>query len=164
MYGQETARCVTSLAIRSACSCASKSMMRFAGDLQHVAVALWSAMNLVVASRQTGPLIRFDVEGRWRDGDALKLAYLIKAAVTRVRQDHVLIDLRRVAAPPGAQGKFQICDRLRRALNANMRIGVIARRDLVDADEPGAFQQCPEIGRFDGEGAAIKWLSAQPGG
>ncbi|MBC7603347.1 MAG: hypothetical protein H7255_11905 [Ramlibacter sp.] len=118
-------------------------------------------MNLVVASRQTGPLIRFDVEGRWTDGDALKLAYIVKGALSRVRQDHVLIDLRRVAALPGAKGKFQICDRLRRALTPNMRIGVIARQDLVDGDAPSDFQQCPDIGRFDGEGAAIKWLSAQ---
>jgi hypothetical protein len=60
-------------------------------------------MNLVVASRQDSRHMRFDVEGRWQSGDALKLAYMVKAAVTRLRQDHVLIDLRRVATPPESE-------------------------------------------------------------
>ena len=118
-------------------------------------------MNLVVASRQNGPLMRFDVEGRWRNGDALKLAYMVKAALARLKQDHALIDLRRVATPPDAEGKFLICDRLRRALAPNARVGLIAQRDLVDSDEHTDYQQCPEIALFGAEGDAIDWLSPQ---
>ena len=118
-------------------------------------------MNLVVASRQNGPVMRFDVEGRWQNGDALKLAYMVKAALARLRQDHALIDLRRVATPPDAEGKFLICDRLRRALTPNARVGLIAQPDLVDGDAPADYRQCPDIALFDAEGDAIDWLSPQ---
>ena len=47
-------------------------------------------MNLVVASRHNDRHVRFDVEGRWANGDALKLAYMVKAAVARIRNDQVL--------------------------------------------------------------------------
>ena len=92
-------------------------------------------MNLVVASRHDGPHMRFDVEGRWRNGDALKLAYMVKAAVARLRQDHVLIDLSKVATPPDADGKFQICDRLRRALAPKTKVG--------PAEKVGRNDPCP---------------------
>ncbi len=106
--------------------------------------------------------MRFDVEGRWRSGDALKLAYLVKAAVARWRQDHVLIDLRRVATPPDAQGKFLICDRLRRALTRNTRVVLVATPELVDNDGfPIGQTLCPDIALFNAEREALDWLGLQ---
>jgi len=100
--------------------------------------------------------MRFDVEGRWRDGDALKLAYMVKAAVARLRQDHVLIDLRRVATPPDAEGKFLICDRLRRALTHKTRVVLVAATGLVDTDDvPPGLPLCPDIALFDAERDAL---------
>src|SRR4051812_34939222 len=102
-------------------------------------------MNLSVAARHEGPLMRFEVEGPWQNGDALKLAYYIKAAISRVREDHVLIDLRRVQTPPNADGKFLICDRLRRALNPKTRIGLVSAAGLVDSDAvPVGPPHCPD--------------------
>lgn len=117
-------------------------------------------MNLVVASRHDDLHMRFDVEGRWRNGDALKLAYMVKAAVARLRQDHVLIDLRRVATPPDAQGKFLICDRLRRALTPNTKVVLVATPGLVDTDGvPTGQTHCPDIALFNAERDALDWLS-----
>ncbi len=120
-----------------------------------------AVMNLVVASRHNGGHVRFDVEGRWANGDALKLAYMVKAALARMRQDQVLIDLRRVAAPPDADGKFLICDRLRRALAPTIRVGVVATEELVDADAPGGLAQCADIALFAAEPEAVRWLSGR---
>ena len=119
-------------------------------------------MNLVVASRHNGRHVRFDVEGRWANGDALKLAYMVKAALARMRQDQVLIDLRRVATPPDADGKFLICDRLRRALAPTIRVGVVATEDLVDTEVPGGLSQCADIALFAAEPEAVRWLSGRP--
>jgi hypothetical protein len=114
---------------------------------------LHRSMNLLVASRFDDRHLRFDVEGRWRSGDALKLAYLVKAAAARARQDHVLIDLRRVATPPGAQGKFLICDRL------STKVGLLATPGLVDTDGAPAGQgYCPDVALFDAECDALDWL------
>src|SRR3954447_16553203 len=119
-------------------------------------------MNLVVASHQDSRHMRFDVEGRWHSGDALKLAYMVKAAMARLRQDHVLIDLRRVATPPGAQGKFLICDRLRRALAPKTRVVLVAAPELIDTEcVPAGLPQCPDIALFGGERDALDWLSAE---
>lgn len=116
-------------------------------------------MNLTVDSRQERDLMRFHVEGRWRNGDALKLAYYVKAAVSRVREDHVLIDLRQVRAPEGADGKFLICDRLRRALSPNMRVGLVGTPDLVDTQAiPMGLPHCPDIALFGAETDALRWL------
>lgn len=105
--------------------------------------------------------MRFEVEGRWTNGDALKLAYMVKAAVSRLRQDHVLIDLRRVAIAPEEQGKFLICDRLRRALAPKTRVGVLAKPELVDADVTSVSGgPCPSIALFGAEGEALIWLEA----
>jgi len=102
------------------------------------------------------------VEGRWRNGDALKLAYMVKAAVLQRRQDHVLIDLRRVATPPDAEGKFLICDRLRRALAPKMRVVLVAKPELVDDDVlPANLSHCPDIALFGAENEALSWLSLQ---
>jgi hypothetical protein len=106
--------------------------------------------------------MRFDVEGRWRNGDALKLAYMVKAAVARARQDHVLIDLRRVATPPDAEGKFLICDRLRRALTHNTKVVLVAASELVDNDNvPKGLPMCPDIALFNAERDALDWLGAE---
>jgi hypothetical protein len=106
--------------------------------------------------------MRFDVEGRWRNGDALKLAYMVKAAVARLRQDHVLIDLRRVDTPPDAEGKFLICDRLRRALAPKMRVVLVAMPELVDTDVvPKGMSHCPDIALFPAERDALHWLNLQ---
>ena len=119
-------------------------------------------MNLQVASRQDGLHMRFDVEGRWRNGDALKLAYMVKAAVSRLRQDHVLIDLSRVATPPDADGKFLICDRLRRALTPKTRVVLVARPELVDTEfVPEGLAHCPDIALFPVERDALAWLRTQ---
>ena len=102
--------------------------------------------------------MRFDVEGRWRNGDALKLAYMVKAAVARLRQDHVLIDLRRVDTPPEADGKFLICDRLRRALTPNTKVVLVGTSDLVDEAPAARAAQCADIAVFGAEREALDWL------
>jgi len=119
-------------------------------------------MNLVVASRHNDRHVRFDVEGRWANGDALKLAYMVKAAVARMRSDQVLIDLRRVDTPPGVDGKFLICDRLRRALAPTIRVGLVAARELVDDADLNGLPQCADIARFEAEPDAVRWLGRRP--
>ena len=37
-------------------------------------------MNLIVSTRTEAKHLRFEVTGRWQYGDALRLAYLVKAA------------------------------------------------------------------------------------
>jgi hypothetical protein len=119
-------------------------------------------MNLLVASRQDGLHMRFDVEGRWRNGDALKLAYMVKAAISRLRQDHVLIDLSRVATPPDAEGKFLICDRLRRALAPKVKVVLVATPELVDTESARqGLAQSPDIVLFNAEREALDWLRLQ---
>ena len=115
-------------------------------------------MNLVVASRHNARHVRFDVEGRWANGDALKLAYMVKAAVARMRNDQVLIDLRRVDTPPDADGKFLICDRLRRALAPTIRVGLVAPAELVDEAYLNGLPLCADIALFDAEPEAVRWL------
>src|SRR5438105_8097823 len=114
-------------------------------------------MNLVVAARHESPLMRFVVEGPWRNGDALKLAYFIKAAVARVREDHILVDLRRVKTPPDADGKFLICDRLRRAMYPHVRIGLVGARDLVGTEASADDLHCAEVAVFEAEPDALRW-------
>ena len=115
-------------------------------------------MNLVVAARHESPLMRFVVEGPWRNGDALKLAYFIKAAVARVREDHILVDLRRVKTPPDADGKFLICDRLRRAMYPHVRIGLVGSPELVEADPLPDAMHCAHVAVFRAEPDALRWL------
>jgi hypothetical protein len=121
-------------------------------------------MNLVVAARRESLLMRFVVEGPWRSGDALKLAYFIKAAVGRVREDHVLVDLRRVKTPPDAQGKFLICDRLRRAMYRNVRIGLVSPPELVETEPPPEDMPYADVAVFDAERDALRWLGLEQGG
>jgi hypothetical protein len=116
-------------------------------------------MNLVVAARHESALMRFVVEGPWEEGDALKLAYFIKAAIARVRQENVLLDLRRVKTPPGNEGKFLICDRLRRALYPHVRIGLVTPPELVEPVPPAANEGA-DVAVFSGEFEALRWLRA----
>jgi hypothetical protein len=102
--------------------------------------------------------MRFVVEGPWRNGDALKLAYFIKAAVARVREERVLLDLRRVQTPPDAEGKFLICDRLRRAMSPHMRIGLVTDDDLVGSEQLPDDMHCAEVAVFSAERDALRWL------
>jgi hypothetical protein len=116
-------------------------------------------MNLVVAARRESLLMRFVVEGPWQSGDALKLAYFIKAAVGRFKEDHVLVDLRRVKTPPDAEGKFLICDRLRRAMYRNVRIGLVSPPELVESDSlPPDDVPCADVAVFGAEHDALRWL------
>jgi hypothetical protein len=115
-------------------------------------------MNLVVAARHESPLMRFVVEGPWRSGDALKLAYFIKAAVSRAKEDHVLVDLRRVKTPPDADGKFLICDRLRRAMQPHVKIGLVSTPELVDPAALPDDMHCAHVAVFRAENEAINWL------
>lgn len=117
-------------------------------------------MNLVVAARHESPLMRFVVEGPWRSGDALKLAYFIKAAVSRVKEEHVLVDLRRVKTPPDADGKFLICDRLRRAMYPHVRIGLVTPRELVDPELKAEEPHLADVAVFDAETDALRWLQS----
>jgi len=106
--------------------------------------------------------MRFDVEGQWHNGDALKLAYMVKAAASRFRQDNVLIDLRGVVTAPDSEGKFLICDRLRRALTPKIKVGVVATPDLVDqANLQTEASQCPAIALFGVESEAVSWLRSK---
>lgn len=119
-------------------------------------------MNLVVAARHEPVLMRFVVEGPWQSGDALKLAYFIKAAVSRVKEDHVLVDLRRVKTPPDAEGKFLICDRLRRAMYRNVRIGLVSPPELVEAEPPPPqHMHCADVAVFHAEREALQWLGVE---
>lgn len=103
--------------------------------------------------------MRFVVEGPWQSGDALKLAYFIKATVARFKEDHVLVDLRRVKTPPDAQGKFLICDRLRRAMYRNVRIGLVSPPELVEAEPaPPEDMPCADVAVFGAEPDALRWL------
>jgi hypothetical protein len=116
-------------------------------------------MNLVVAARHETPLMRFVVEGPWQEGDALKLAYFIKAAVARAREERVLLDLRRVKTPPGRAGRFMICDRLRRALYPQVRIGLVTPPELVEP-LPQTRSHGADVAVFSAERDALHWLGA----
>ena len=118
-------------------------------------------MNLVVAARHESPLMRFVVEGPWEDGDALKLAYFIKAAISRVREERVLLDLRRVKTRPGKAGKFLICDRLRRALYPHVRIGLVTAPELIEPDPLPEDMHCADVAVFGAEQEALRWLKGR---
>ncbi len=118
-------------------------------------------MNLIVATRVEQKHLRFNVEGKWRNDDALQLAYLIKAAALRAGKDRAVIDLRRVKAADGVQGPFEICDRLRRALGAGARVAVVAEQGLTDeANAAEGATPAVTIGAFFHEGLALQWLHA----
>ena len=124
-------------------------------------------LRLDPAAVEKGVSAVFDDPGKGRyfvaetpDG---KLAYMVKAAVARMRNDQVLIDLRRVDTPPGADGKFLICDRLRRALAPTIRVGLVATPDLVDVAGLNDLPQCADIALFEAEPDAVRWLGRRNG-
>ena len=116
-------------------------------------------MNLIVATRVDVQHLRLDVDGKWRYGDALNLAYLIKVSATRAGRDNLLVDLRRVSKLPDVQGRFLICDRLRRALAAPLRVALVSTAELIDQDcADSILGQGVNIACFSVEGQAMRWL------
>jgi len=116
-------------------------------------------MNLIVATRVGDFYVRFDVEGKWAYGDALQLAYLIKAGALRAGLELVLVDLRRVTATPAVEGALLICNRLHRAMAAPARIALVADSELIDGENaPDTLGQGVNIACFTDEGTALQWL------
>ena len=116
-------------------------------------------MNLIVSTRTETKHLRFEVTGRWQYGDALQLAYLVKAAQARAALDRFLIDLRRIAPGAGSTEKFMVCDRLVRVFAAPVKIALVGDATLIDAD--GAVNispDAPTIAVFVREGDALNWL------
>jgi hypothetical protein len=122
-------------------------------------------MNLIVSTRVEDQHLRFEVQGQWHYNDALSLAYTVKATALRENMDHLLIDLRRVLASPQVEGKFLVCDRLRRALPPEMKVALIGPVELLDLEarqDPGQAKvvlfatERPALLWLDGVQAAIK--------
>ena len=119
-------------------------------------------MNLIVATRTEHQHIRFEVDGRWQYGDALKLAYMLKAAQGRAALDRLLVDLRRVTCEPGKEEeKFMVCDRLLRVFLPPVRIALVADATLIDTDSIAVVSpHAARIGVFVREREALAWLMA----
>ncbi|MBI2768479.1 MAG: hypothetical protein HYX47_02550 [Burkholderiales bacterium] len=115
-------------------------------------------MNLIVATRVDALHVRVEAEGRWQYGDALKLAYAVKAAGLRSQRDRFLVDVRRVISPPAGDEKFLICDRLERVFAPPLRVAVIAHDDFIDAPQDSGGE--PAIAVFNAERDAVNWLLA----
>ena len=116
-------------------------------------------MNLIVATRTESRHIRFEVDGRWNYGDALKLAYLIKAAQGRASLDCFLVDLRRVTCDPDNEEKFMVCDRLQRVFLPPVRIALVADATLIDSETAAIVSpDTARIGVFVREREALAWL------
>lgn len=118
-------------------------------------------MNLIVSTRTETRHIRFEVDGRWQYGDALKLAYLMKAAQARASLDRLLVDLRRVTCEPESTERFMLCDRLLRVFQPPVRMALVSDPSLIDSDTaatvmPGAAR----IAVFVREREALAWLMA----
>ncbi len=116
-------------------------------------------MTLIVSTRTEARHLRFEVDGRWQYGDALKLAYQVKAAQARIDADRLLIDLRRVTSEPGSQDRFLVCDRLLRVFTPPVRLALVGDTTLIDSDvaataAPGAAA----IAVFVRESEALAWL------
>ena len=118
-------------------------------------------MNLIVSTRTESRHIRLEVNGRWLHGDALRLAYLVKAAQGRARLDRFLIDLRRVTSDPASDEKFMVCDRLQRVFEPPVQIALVGDATLIDADIAAAAPDgAARIAVFVREGEAMTWLLA----
>ena len=118
-------------------------------------------MNLIVSTRTESRHLRFEVDGRWQYGDALRLAYLVKAAQGRAGLDRFLIDVRRVTSDPASAEKFMVCDRLLRVFEAPVRIALVGDATLLDADVAAAAPAGgAQIAVFVREGDAMTWLQA----
>jgi hypothetical protein len=114
-------------------------------------------MNLIVSTRVEDRHLRFEVQGQWQYNDALNLAYLVKSAALREEMDQVLLDLSRITRSPGADGKFLVCDRLRRALPPSMKVALLAPVEMVDLEA----RQDPLLAKvvlFASERSALFWL------
>ena len=118
-------------------------------------------MNLIVSTRTEAKYLRFEATGRWQNGDALQLAYLVKAAQARAALDRFLIDLRRVTSDPASSEKFMVCDRLVRVFAAPVKIALVGDATLIDAEMAvTVLHGAPSIAVFVREGDAITWLMA----
>lgn len=116
-------------------------------------------MNLIVATRTESKHIRFEVGGQWAYGDALKLAYLIKAAQGRAAVDRFLVDLRGVTTEPESDEKFMVCDRLLRLFQPPVRVALIGDSTLIDSDTAVTVSRtAPRIAVFMREREALTWL------
>ena len=115
-------------------------------------------MNLIVSTRTETKHLRFEVTGRWQYGDALQLAYLVKAAQTRALLDRFLIDLRRVTGDPGNPEKFLVCERLIRVFQPPVRVAQVGDAALIDTDAVTVAADAPTIAVFVREGDALSWL------
>lgn len=117
-------------------------------------------MNLIVSTRTEAKHLRFEVAGRWQYGDALQLAYAVKAAQVRASMDRFLIDLRRVNSEAGTTDKFMVCDRLIRVFQPPVRVALVGDATLIDCDAVTVAADAPTIAVFAREGDAINWLKA----
>ena len=118
-------------------------------------------MNLIVSTRTETKHLRFEVDGRWQYGDALKLAYLIKAAQGRASIDRFLVDLRRVTSDPERDEKFLLCDRLNRVFQPPVRVALVSDSTLMDIDSAAIVSpDSPRIAVFVREREALAWLIA----
>ena len=118
-------------------------------------------MNLIVSTRTETKHLRFEVDGRWQYGDALKLAYLIKAAQGRASIDRFLVDLRRVTSDPERDEKFLLCDRLNRVFQPSVRLALVSDSTLMDIDSAAIVSpDSPRIAVFVREREALAWLIA----
>jgi hypothetical protein len=118
-------------------------------------------MNLIVSTRTESTHLRFEVDGRWQYGDALKLAYLVKAAQGRSGLDRFLIDLRRVTGEADSEEKFMVCDRLLRVFQAPVRVALLGDARLIDSDTAVTVApDAPGIAIFARESGALAWLKA----
>ena len=117
-------------------------------------------MNLIVSTRTETKHLRFEVVGRWQYGDALQLAYLVKAAQSRAMLDRFLIDLRRVTTEQGNTEKFLVCDRLIRVFQPPVRVALVGDASMMDSDAVTVAADAPTIAVFAREGDALSWLMA----
>ena len=117
-------------------------------------------MNLIVSTRTEARHLRFEVDGRWQYGDALRLAYLVKAAQGKASLDRFLIDLRRVTSEPGSTERFMVCDRLVRVFEPPVRVALVGDATLIDSDAVTVAADAPTIAVFGREGDALTWLMA----
>ena len=118
-------------------------------------------MTLIVSTRNETRHIRFEVDGRWQYGDALKLAYSMKAAQGRVALDRFLVDLRRVTGEPHSTERFMVCDRLQRVFLPPVRVALVGDSTLIDSDRAAVVEpNAPRIAVFAREREALAWLMA----
>lgn len=116
-------------------------------------------MTLIVATRTEPKHLRFEVDGRWAYGDALQLAYLIKAAQGRASIDRFLVDLRRVTSEPDSDEKFMVCDRLLRVFQPPVRVALVGDSTLIDSDTAVTVSaDAPRMAVFVREREALAWL------